>query len=397
MKTKPNTMIKNENIQEIDDNFLSDFFGEGTTTVETTPEKKEFDPIKGINESNELEIVFDTDDEEEQSGSSTEDDESEEDDESAEDSKDTQASSSSSKGSSSEEIDALSVINNLIEEGILLGFEDAEIESVDDLKELIQANLENAKKEPTEEMKNEYFSKLPEEIKIIAEYAEKGATHDQIRSMFGHFAKVQEAAELNPSTVEGQREIVRQYLASTDYGSPEDIQEEIDNWEDLGELENRAKKFHPKLTKMREKLIQADMLKQQQYQQKQIEAREQFESSIEKALSKTELINVKLPKSERDALRKEITEHNYVSELTGRPLNGLGKALEEAMFVKPNPEFLAELTYFATNPEGFIKKLTEKIKEKEVGSTVRKLKTSGTQSDGRTTKKFVYRGINELK
>jgi hypothetical protein len=401
----------NQTVEEIDDvQFLESFFGEGTTSIlEKEEEKKDdvIDPIANINKQEEFVLDLSEDEEEEEDEQKVNAQAAEEENKTSQQSKteDKNTEEELEEDSSDDEpteIDAFSVINEMITEGSLLGFEDAEIETADDLKELIKANMDHMKNDSViEEVKQEFFDGLPEELKIIADYSEKGATPDQIRSMFKAFSEVQQAEELNESTERGQKEIIKQYLMATDFGTADEIVEQIEEWEDMDRLEDKASKFKPKLENMRKQVIQQQMAQREQLKQQELAVRQRFVSGIDNALAKTQLINVTLPKSERVKLRKDLTENNYQSQINGRPLNGLGKVLEDITFVDPNPQFLAEITYFATDPEGFIKNLTEQIKQKEIGKTVKKLKTetvtvSNTKGKGRRNKKFVYRPINEL-
>lgn len=409
-----NSQQNNEQPLEVDENFLDGFFVDPSAEPIDTS-KKDFDPIKNMVKDDDLEIDFNKEEEEDEevdkedkgykplnssTSSSEEEEEEKEEEEESEEEKEKKEKERKEKEEEEDgrEVDAITAVTEMIESGELLGFaEDTPIKTIEDLKDLLKLNLENARKEPEEEKMNEYFQGLPEEIRIIKDYAEKGASQEQIRAMFRSLGEVQEIKDLNIEEESDQKEIIRQYLTIQNFGTAEDINEEIDSWEDLDKLQDKANKFLPKLEKIKEKQIQEQLSKQETFKKKQIEIQNTFVSGIKEALSKPEIVNLKLPKSDRDHLYNELTQYNHTSAINGRPLNGLGKVLEEITFVKPDPKFLSELTYFATNPEGFINKLTEKIKERENGKTVRKLRTEVPQSNKQTKKKgFVYRSLNDL-
>jgi len=398
-------------VEKVNDDFLDDFFGDSTTSVLTEEEiKKQESADKNIKtfSTAEEELELDFLNEPFPKGEVKKEKEVLTPDKKAEADTDADADKDKDKDNNiidyitkdyPDEVDTFSVINELIESGELLGFEDQKIESTEDLRQLLLANIENARSQPVEEFKNEFFESLPEEIKIIHEYAKKGASSEDIRSLFKSFSKMEETYKIDSSTPDGQKKIIRDYLLQADFGTNEEISQEIEDWEDLDKLEEKALKFKPKLEKIEEKNV-ADKLKEQQERDKrQREFQQTFIENIKSATNRSTLVNLKLAKSERVSLENDLLQNNYVSSLSGRPLNALGKALEDISFVTPNPEFLAEITYFATKPEEFIKNLTEQIKQKEIGNTIKKLKTrtvTNSAPESAQPTKNKYRGINDM-
>ena len=68
-------------------------------------------------------------------------------------------------------------------------------------------------------------------------------------------SEVESTKTLDVKNGADQEKIITEYLSATDYGTSEDIQEEIEIWKDLGKLEAQANKFKPKLDKMQEKVV----------------------------------------------------------------------------------------------------------------------------------------------
>jgi hypothetical protein len=62
--------------------------------------------------------------------------------------------------------------------------------------------------------------------------------------------------QLDPNDEYDQAEIARQYLYATQFGTAEEIEAEINDWSDLGKLEQKANQFKPKLDRMQEELLQ---------------------------------------------------------------------------------------------------------------------------------------------
>jgi hypothetical protein len=60
-----------------------------------------------------------------------------------------------------------------------------------------------------------------------------------LKGLFRTLAQVEEIRELDPSNEYDQAEIARQYLYATNFGTPEEIEEEIQDWSqtriDLGQ------------------------------------------------------------------------------------------------------------------------------------------------------------------
>ena len=69
---------------------------------------------------------------------------------------------------------------------------------------------------------------------------------------------------LDPTNEQHQAEIARQYLTATRFGTPEEIQEEIETWADSDRLEKKANQFKPKLDAMQEQIVQQKLAEQEQ-------------------------------------------------------------------------------------------------------------------------------------
>ena len=264
-------------------------------------------------------------------------------------------------------------VSELIKEGLLFGFDgEEEIKSVDDLKELIQANKEEWKKEALENELDEVFSALPEDLQYAVDYVKNGGR--DLKSLFKVLAQTQDIKGFDVGT--DQKEITRTYLEYTKFGTPEEIEEQIAEWEDMDLLDKKAEQFKPKLEKLQEKVVQEELAKQEEVKKYQKQLIKNYFDGVTEALQDKNLNGITISRDEQATIYEDLTANNYVSSRTGQPINYLGKFLEHITWDEPNYKMLAELTLFAKNPEKYREKIRASVKATEAENTVRKLKTA---------------------
>ena len=179
--------------------------------------------------------------------------------------------------------------SKLIEEGVLIGFEDdkpMDEYSLKDWKELLQANFEEKERAIKEQTPKEFFEALPEELQYAAEYVANGGT--DLKGLFAALAQVEEVRGLDPTDEMDQEQIVRSYLRATGFGNDEEIDEEITTWKDLGKLEQQANKFKPKLDKMQESIVAQKIAEQEQMKAQQEQAAAAYMDNVYEALKPAE-------------------------------------------------------------------------------------------------------------
>ena len=265
--------------------------------------------------------------------------------------------------------------SKLIEEGVLIGFEDEkpmDEYSLKDWKELLQANFEEKERAIKEQTPKEFFEALPEELQYAAQYVASGGT--DLKGLFAALAQVEEVRGLDPTDEMDQEQIVRSYLRATGFGNDEDIDEEITTWKDLGKLEQQANKFKPKLDKMQESIVAQRIAEQEQMKAQQEQAAAAYMDNVYEALKPAELAGIKLDKKTQSMLYAGLVQPNYPS-ISGRNTNLLGHLLEKHQFVEPNYPLVAEALWLLADPEGYKSKIMEQGKNKVVENTVRQLKT----------------------
>lgn len=265
--------------------------------------------------------------------------------------------------------------SKLIEKGVILPFdEDKPLDkySAQDFQELLEANLAEKEKTIREETPMEFFDSLPKELQYAAKYVADGGT--DLKGLFRSLSHVQEVKDMSVEDPDDQESIVRNYLSATSFGTPEEIEEEIDSWRDRNELGSKAKKFKPKLDAMQEQILARRLQQQEQMRRQQEEAAKAYTDNIYKTLEPGELNGLKVDKKTQGLLFQGLVQPNYPS-MSGRPTNLLGHLLEKYQYVQPRHDLIAEALWLLADPEGYKSKIKEGTVKEATEKTVRMLKT----------------------
>lgn len=247
-----------------------------------------------------------------------------------------------------------------------------------DIEELWQANMDNLKNEVAAKTPKEFFQSLPDELQYAAKYVADGG--QDIKGLFRALAQVEEVRELDPSREGDQETIIRSYLQANQFGTAEEIEEELTTWKDLGVLEKKAKQFKPKLDQMQEEIVQAQLADQESRKIQQEEAAQAYMQNVFEALRPAEINGLKLDKKTQAQLYSGLTQPQYPS-ISGRPTNLLGHLLEKYQFVEPNYSLIAEALWLLSDPESYRGQLQKQGKNAAVEQTVRQLKTEQSRKN----------------
>jgi hypothetical protein len=163
-----------------------------------------------------------------------------------------------------------------------------------DVDELWQANVSNIRQEVASNTPAEFFESLPEELQYAAKYVADGG--QDLKGLFQVLSQVEQVREMDPTNDNDQEMIVRSYLQATNFGDADEIEEEVVNWKDLGQLEKKAKQFKPKLDMMQEEMVQSKLAQQEMVKRQQEQAAETYVQNVFEALRPGELSGVKLDK-----------------------------------------------------------------------------------------------------
>jgi hypothetical protein len=278
------------------------------------------------------------------------------------------------------------ILGNMVKSEKIFAFDDnkpLDEYSAKDIEELIEANIEEARNQVRRETPKQFFDALPNELKVAARYVADGGT--DLKSLFKTLAQAEETFEIDASTETGQERIITEYLTNTGFGTPEEINEEIEVWKDLGKLEQQAMKFKPKLDKMQEKVVAQKLQEQQLKQQQQAKASKQYMNNVYQTLSQGELAGMKLDKKTQSLLYNGLVQPAYPS-VSGKNTNLLGHLLEKYQFQEPNYTLISEALWLLADPNGYKSKIMEVGAQKNTEKVVRKLKmeqsNKGTASLG---------------
>lgn len=268
--------------------------------------------------------------------------------------------------------------SKLIEEGVLMGFEDdkpLDEYSLKDWKELIQANLEEKERTLREQTPKEFFEALPEELQYAAEYVAKGGK--DMKGLFRALAQVEEQRSLDPRNEEHQELIVRQYLSATNFGNGDQalIEDQVEDWVRSGTIAKRANQFKPKLDEMQAQVLQAKLAQQEEFRLQQQRQKEMYMENIYNTLKPADLNGIKIDNKRQKFLWDELTTLKYQS-MQGRPTNLLGKLLDEYQFSeKPRYDLIAETLWLLSDPDDYKDQIRKQIRSEITQETVKKLKT----------------------
>lgn len=268
-----------------------------------------------------------------------------------------------------------------------------------DLDELYTANINQFKEEVSANTPKEFFESLPSELQYAAQYVLDGGR--DLKGLFQALAHVEQTRELSPANDGDQEQIIRSYLLATNFGTDEEISDEITNWKDLGILEKRAKQFKPKLDKMQEEQVAQRLAAQEQKKIQSQQAAKAYMDNVFEALRPGEINGLKLEKNTQAKLYAGLTQAQYPS-MNGRPTNLLGHLLEKYQFEEPNYSIIAEALWLLSDPEDYRKTIAKGAKNQATEEIARQLKieqtkkssSTGIEDEGSKTKK-ISRGVNQ--
>jgi hypothetical protein len=269
----------------------------------------------------------------------------------------------------------IELVKKLIEAGQIIPFDDEkaiEDYSLNDFEELLQANFEERENKIRQSTPAEFFQSLPEELQVAAKYVADGG--QDLKGLFRVLSHVEETFELDTTEPAHQERIVREYLTATNFGTPDEIEEEIDSWKDRDELEAKANKFKPKLDAMQARVVQQRLAQQEQLKRQQQAQAQAYMQNVYNTLAPGEIGGVKLDKRTQELLYSGLVQPNYPS-ISGRPTNLLGHLLEKYQYVEPNHGLIAEALWLLADPKSYKERIKEQAQKQTVEKTARMLKT----------------------
>jgi hypothetical protein len=272
--------------------------------------------------------------------------------------------------------------NKMIEEGTLIPFDDEkplEEYTTKDFRELFEANFQERENQIRQNTPREFFESLPEELQVAAKYVADGG--QDLKGLFRTLAQVEEMRNLDPTNEYDQAEIARQYLYATGFGTPEEIEAEVQDWRDLNRLEQKANQFKPKLDAMQEEIVARQLAEQEHKKTMQAEQAKAYQENVYNTLATGAIGGLKLDKKVQGLLFSGLVQPSYPS-ISGKPTNLLGHLLEKYQFVEPRHDLIAEALWLLADPNGYKTKVREQGGKAAVEKTVRQLKTEESRKMG---------------
>ena len=268
------------------------------------------------------------------------------------------------------------VVKKLIEQGVLFGFEGEE-KSIDDYtdedyEELIKANIQYQTEQNVQNNQREMFESLPPEMQAAMDYISNGGK--DIKGMLRALSETVEVHDLNVDNEDDQKQIIRNFYTMTNWGSVEDIEDEIRSLQDKGELKKKATQFKPKLDAHQQELINAKLENQKKASEMRQKQAENYVTSLRDTLSKNDLNGIPINDDIRMRIYDGLVKPNYPS-VSGSKTNMLGYLLEKYQWVEPRHDLIAEVLWHLADPDGFKKTIKSQAEQKQLQTTMRQLKT----------------------
>jgi hypothetical protein len=269
----------------------------------------------------------------------------------------------------------VSAAKKLIDKGTLMPFEDEkkiEDYTAEDFQELVEANMAQYQEKAGNQVAEQFFQSLPQEMQQAYEYMASGG--QDMKGMFSALSASTEMRDLDITKEAGQKYAIRAYLQATNYGTPDEIEDEIYSYEDRGDLEKKAKQFKPKLDNMQQQIVN-DRVAQQAQQQKQRQNQSQkYIDSVYTTLEQGKLGSIDLDNKTQEMLYAGLVQSNYPS-ISGKQTNMLGHLLEKYQWVEPRHDLIAEALWLLADPDGYKQTIGGTIQKEETKKTLRTLKT----------------------
>jgi hypothetical protein len=192
--------------------------------------------------------------------------------------------------------------------------------------------------------------------------------------------------QLDPDDEYDQAEIARQYLYATNFGTPEEIEEEIETWKDIDKLGQKAHQFKPKLDRMQEEIVARQLAEQEYKKEQQAKQAKAYTDSVYNTLLEGEIGGIKLDRKTQGLLYSGLVQPNYPS-ISGKQTNLLGHLLEKYQFVEPRHDLIAEALWLLSDPDGYRNKIKDQGTKVATEKVVRQLKTEEARKLGSSSQR----------
>jgi hypothetical protein len=280
----------------------------------------------------------------------------------------------------------IQVMNELLKEEKFIALDDPkpmEEWTKDDYKEFIELNLAHREDKVKEEIPVAFFDSLPEEFQIAYNYFAQGGK--DVKHILRVVSQSVETATLDVETEDGQEAVVRNYLRMRDNLTPEELDAEVDELKDKGDLEKKAKQFKPKLDAAQQQHIEQNLKAVENARKNAEKESAKFMDSVYKSLESGTIGGMKIDRKMQGSLYNALVQPNYQS-FTGGQTNKLGYLLETKQFGKEKDlESVALATWLLEDKEGFLAEVRKQGAKEKTTEVVKKLKIEQASRTASTT------------
>lgn len=241
------------------------------------------------------------------------------------------------------------------------------------LEDLSDLNQDNKEKELKETYRQEFFNSLPGHLKYVAQHL-ADETVDPL-AVYASLARVEQTRQLDPSDTNDQETIARNYLTVTDFGTAEEIAEQIEEWKEANVLGKKVTTFKPKLDAMEEQQLVAYTQQAEQQKQEQQRAAEWYAGSVEEVLKTGSIGGSKIDRKKQQQLYHSLLLDMQPSPRTGQPTNAVWRKLEEIQVVKPDFDFFLEIADHILNRDEYKNGLRQEGANDQQSKITKQIKT----------------------
>lgn len=272
----------------------------------------------------------------------------------------------------------IEAMSKLIENGTIATFEDKDDISKytnDEIVELIEANIASKVNETAKNAPMEIFSQLDPKLQEVVAYNLNGG--GDIVNVLKNVTRSQEVANLNPNEEKDAERIVREWLRETNFGTDDEIEDEITAYIDRNELDKKANQFKPKLDKKQAEIMQRRLAEQEDKRKQAEETKKTYAEKVFNTLNQPHLNGLPMNNRVQTALYYGITETDTYQDRDGNPTNELGYLIEQYQLnSKANMGVLLEALWLLKDPQGYRNNVQSIGQQQAASDTYRKLKTA---------------------
>lgn len=223
-----------------------------------------------------------------------------------------------------------------------------------ELHTLLDANVKAQVDEVRANTPKEFFDSLPEELQYAAAYVAEGG--QDLKALFKALSYVEEIKELDPNKESDQLQIARSYLQAKQFGTEEQIAEQLEEWKTTDKLPKKALEFKPALDDMQKQQVEAHLKAAEEQRKQQGQLQQYYVQHVNKALENNEIAGVKLDKKfSKDLVNNMV--YTVPGPFSGKPVNYLGYGLEKAQYVEPDFEAVLLAAMILNDKKGTLAQL----------------------------------------